>query len=103
VNTEAMMETAVLLTEFGHRVVDEAVQIRHMVTNKLVIESDHPDAKVRLRACELLGKISDVGLFTEKVDVTVTHQTSDDLRDSLRAKLTKLIEPDIEAEFEELV
>ena len=74
------------------------MQLRHLVTNKLIIESENPDAKHRLRALELLGKISDVGLFTEKSEVTITHQTTDDIKESLRAKLEKLTnpEPDIE-------
>ena len=42
---------------------------------------------------ELLGKISDVGLFAEKSEVTVTHQSTDDLRAKLRSKLEKLVEP----------
>jgi hypothetical protein len=46
---------------------------------------------VRIRALELLGKISDVGLFAEKSEVTITHQTTDELKDKLRAKLTKLV------------
>jgi hypothetical protein len=76
------------------------VQIRHMVTNKLVLETDNPDARVRIRALELLGKISDVGLFAEKSEVTITHQSTNDLRDRLRSKLAKLINPE-EKEAEE--
>ena len=53
---------------------------------------------MRIRALELLGKISDVGLFTEKAEVTITHKTTDELRESLRAKLEKLVEPPVEAE-----
>lgn len=39
---------------------------------------------------ELLGKITDVGLFTDRSEVTVTHQTADNLRTRLREKLAKL-------------
>ena len=46
----------------------------------------------------MLGKISDVGLFSDKTEVTVTHQTTDDIRDRLRDKLTKLVEPEEEIE-----
>jgi hypothetical protein len=53
---------------------------------------------VRIRALELLGKISDVGLFTEKTEVTITHRTTDELRESLRSKLAKLVNPADEAE-----
>jgi hypothetical protein len=83
-----------ILTEFGQSVVTNAVHIRHLVTNKLVLETENPDAKIRLRALELLGKVSDVGLFAEKSEVTITHQSSDDLRQRLRGKLEKLVNPE---------
>ena len=51
-----------------------------------------------LGALELLGKISDVGLFAEKTEVTITHQTTDDLKERLREKLTRLVNPEPEIE-----
>lgn len=78
------------LDEFGHAVVERAVQIRHLVTNKLLLESANPDPKIRIRALELLGKISDVGLFTERSEVTITHQSTDELKAKLREKFDKL-------------
>lgn len=78
------------LDEFGRAVVERAVQIRHLVTNKLLLESDNPDPKIRIRALELLGKISDVGLFSERSEVTITHQSTDELRAKLREKFNKL-------------
>ena len=82
-----------ILKQFGRSVVESAVQIRHLVTNKLIEETENPDPRVRIRALELLGKISDVGLFAEKSEVTITHQSTDDLRERLRSKLTKLVNP----------
>jgi len=64
--------------------------VRHMVTNKLIEETENPDPRIRLRAMELLGKITDVGLFTDRSEVTVTHQTTDDIREKLREKLNAL-------------
>lgn len=86
----ALLLTERILKEYGHQVVEEAAQLRHMVVNKLVQETENPDARIRVKALELLGKVSDVGLFTEKQEITVTHQTSDDLRERLRRKLEKL-------------
>ena len=85
--------TSNILEEFNHSVVESSKQLRNLVTNKLVIESENPDPRVRMRALELLGKISDVGLFTEKSEVTITHQTTDDLKEKLRGKLAKLVNP----------
>jgi len=94
----SLLMTNSILQEFGRSVVESAIQIRHMVTNKLVLETDNPDPRVRIRALELLGKISDVGLFAEKSEVTITHQSADDLRDKLRSKLAKLVNPKEEDE-----
>ncbi len=90
----ALVATHGILTQFGHSVVESAVQVRHLVTNKLIEETENPDPRVRIRALELLGKISDVGLFTDKTEVTITHRTTDELRESLRSKLSKLVNPE---------
>ena len=90
----ALSHLDAMLKSFGAGVVEDAQQVRNYVTNKLLEESNNPDPRIRIRALELLGKISDVGLFAERSEVTVTHQTSDDLREALRAKLSRLINPD---------
>ena len=95
-----------ILQEFGHSVAESATQIRYLVTNKLLLESENDDPRIRIRALELLGKISDVGLFAEKTEVTVTHQATEDLRNKLRGKLEKLVQPvdDIaEGDYEDVV
>ena len=90
----SLVLTDAILQEFGHSVAENAAQIRHLVTNKLLIESENQDPRIRMRALELLGKISDVGLFSEKSEVTITHQSTDDLKAKLRKKLEKLAEPE---------
>jgi len=73
-------------------VVTHALEVRHMVTNRLIEESQNPDPRIRIRALELLGKHSDVGLFTERSEVTITHQSTDELKARLRAKLQRLVQ-----------
>ena len=92
----SLLMTNSILQEFGRSVADNAVQIRHMVTNKLILETDNSDPRVRIRALELLGKISDVGLFAEKSEVTITHQSTEDLKNRLRSKLAKLVNPEVD-------
>jgi len=94
----SLILTDSILQEFGRSVVESSVQIRHLVTNKLLLETDNPDPRVRIRALELLGKISDVGLFAEKSEVTITHQSTDDIKEKLRSKLAKLVNPQDEVE-----
>jgi hypothetical protein len=86
-------EVKSVLDEFSHRVVDNAMQIRLLVTNKLILDSDSPDDRTRLRALEMLGKISDVGLFVEKSEVTINNRSTEDLIGNLRAKIQKLMHP----------
>ena len=47
-----------ILKDFGHSVVKSATQVRHLVTNKLIEETENPDPRIRIRALELLGKIN---------------------------------------------
>lgn len=84
-----------LLSEYDHRVIKDAQQVRTYVTNRLLEESNDDDPKIRMRALELLGKITDVGLFTERQEVTVKHQSTEELEDLLRSKLSRLIDGDI--------
>ena len=93
-----LLMTDRILKDFGHSVVKSATQVRHLVTNKLIEETENPDPRIRIRALELLGKVSDVGLFAEKSEVTIPHQTTDDLKDKLREKLTRLVNPEPEIE-----
>lgn len=90
----ALRNLRTYLDAFGQSVVQNAAEVRHLVTNRLLEESQNPDPRIRIRALELLGKISDVGLFTEKQEVTITHQTTDELRNRLRGKLQRLIRKD---------
>jgi len=80
-----------ILQEYDMQVVHEAKTLRHYVTNKLIVESDNMDARIRMKALELLGKISDVGLFSERTEVTVTNKSTSELEEVLRSKLKKLM------------
>lgn len=100
VNTSALTPASLqnirsYLDEYGRAVVNHAIELRHTVTNRLIEESQNPDPRIRIRALELLGKVSDVGLFTDRTEVTITHQTTDELRLKLRAKLQRLVNPPV--------
>jgi hypothetical protein len=87
-----MLKLEALLTEYDHQIIRDADQVRVYVTNRLLEETNDPDPKIRLRAYELLGKISEVGLFTERQEVTVRHQSTEELQEILRSKIGRLIE-----------
>ena len=89
-NSATAIHLRALLSEYDVQVVKTAAQIRTFVTNSLVEEAA-PGAKNRIRALELLGKISEVGLFTERSEVTVKHQTTIELEQKVRDKIAALI------------
>lgn len=81
-----------VLNAYDQAIVRDASQIRRYVTNRLVDESNHKDAKIRMKALELLGKISDVGLFTDKTEITMRHRPTEELEQMLRERLTRVID-----------
>jgi len=80
-----------MINDYDHQVIDEAVQLRRFITNKLIEDTGHTDARHRLRALELLGKISDVGLFSDKTEISVKHSSTEDLESQIKAKIYKLL------------
>lgn len=84
-----------ILDEYDKVVIQSAAQLRTYVTNKLIIDSTNPDPRVRLKCYELLGKISDVGLFTEKTEVTLKHRPTEELEQLLRERLMKTLDMEV--------
>jgi hypothetical protein len=84
-----------LLNEYDKVVVKSASQIRTYVTNKLIAETANPDPRIRMKSLELLGKISDVGLFTDKTEITMRHRPTEELEQMLRERLTRVIEGEV--------
>lgn len=89
-NSATAQHLRALLSEYDVQVAKTAAQIRTFVTNSL-IEEAAPGSRNRIRALELLGKISEVGLFTERSEVTVKHQTTVELEQKVRDKIATLI------------
>ena len=66
-----------------------------MIMKHLELEATNMDnnSSSRIRALELMGKSSDVGLFTDKVELKTDNNslTAEELEDQLKDKLQKLI------------
>jgi hypothetical protein len=60
-----------------------------MSVAKIVKETEHPDARIRLKALELLGKVTEVALFTERVEVKKTELSDAELEEQIKKKLEK--------------
>lgn len=83
----AIVHLESILNEWDQEVLDVGRRLRNYVTNKLIAETVDPDPKVRLKSLELLGKLSNVGSFSERIDITVTHRTINDIESELKKTL----------------
>jgi hypothetical protein len=86
---------SVLIKQFDFQAFADIQQARTYITNKLVKLSDCGDPKLELKALELLGKHSDIGLFTERSEITVHHTTSKGLEESIKERIKRLMNVDV--------
>lgn len=80
-----------LMTEYDHDLLRDVGTIRNYVTNRLLEESTGRDPKVRIKALQMLGDITEVGLFTHRSEVTVTNKTEEELAQLIREKLARAV------------
>ena len=79
------------VTYYDHQVIQDKVQLRNIAVNTLLeILDQTDDEKNKLKAAELLGKAGD--LFTDKAEITITHKSSDELKDALRQRIQLLMQ-----------
>jgi len=86
---------SVLIKQFDFQAFSDQLQARNFITNKLITLADSGDPKVELKALELLGKHSDIGLFTERSEITIHHTTSGSLENSIKERIKRLMNADV--------
>lgn len=87
-----------MLSQFDWDFVEQAKEMRGYAAAKIIEETKHPDARIRLKALDMLGRITEVALFTERVEIKKIDATTDELTERLRAKLTGLLPKVVEIE-----
>ena len=91
----AVLKLEALLSAYDHELLNAAQRLRTFVTNRLIEETENEKPSDRLRALELLGKISEVGLFAEKVQIDVVHRKSTDIEAEILKRLDNYIEAEV--------
>lgn len=86
----AVQHLAGMLSQYDWAYVDQAKELRGYVVAKLLEETKHPDARIRLRALELTGKLTEVASFTERSEVIHKNESADELEARIRAKLASM-------------
>ena len=89
---EAVRHLTGMLAAYDWEFVEMAKELRGYTVAKLVEETKSPNANVRLKALGLLGKVTEVGLFTDKIEVKKTDLTEDEIDKKLKEKLAKFMD-----------
>jgi hypothetical protein len=88
-NTETAIWMDDLLQRYNNAVVEDTIRLKTYVTTRLVEESDGDKAADRLRALESLGKLSQLGMFADKLEINVNHKSTNELKEELAKKLSR--------------
>lgn len=81
-----------MLTAYDWEFVQQAKELRGYAVAKILEECENPTASIRLKALQLLGKVTEVGLFTEKIEVKKTDLTEEEIDRKLKEKLAKFMD-----------
>ena len=76
-----------MVTAYQWKFVEQAEELRSMAVANIVKEVQHPDARIRLKALELLGKVTEVALFTDRVAIKNEDVTDEELDARIKEKL----------------
>jgi hypothetical protein len=92
VKTPAAVQHLVgMLTAYDWAFVEQAKELRGFAVAKILEEVAHPDARIRLKALDMLGKVTEVALFTERVEVKKTEMSDIELESRIKDKLSKFM------------
>ena len=83
------------LQEYGRSLAVDATQVRTALTNKLLEIADCGDIKYELKAIELLGKHSDIGLFTERSEININYNSPESLENAIKERVKRLLNADV--------
>ena len=90
---EAVRHLAGMLSQYDWDFVEQAKELRGYVVAQLLEETRNKDPRIRLRALELTGKLTEVASFTERSEVTIKQEDNSVIEERLRARLKSLLPP----------
>lgn len=93
--TTTSYAAAAFLREYGQQLAVDVNEVRAALTHKLLEIANCGDVKFELRAIELLGKHSDIGLFTTRSEITINHRSPEALEEAIKDRVKRLLHADI--------
>jgi hypothetical protein len=80
-----------MLTAYDWEFVNQAKELRGYAVAKILEDCENPNPNIRLKALGLLGKVTEIGLFTEKIEVKQTAMTDAEVEQRIKDKLNKFM------------
>ena len=90
-NQTTAFAAAAFLRAYGQQLAMDAAQARAAITNKLMEIADCGDTRYELKALELLGKHSDIGIFTERSEITINYKNPEELEKAIKERVKNLL------------
>lgn len=88
---EAVRHLTGMLSAYDWEFIEQAKELRGYTVAKLVEETAHSNPNIRLKALALLGKVTEVGLFTEKIEIKKEELSDNELDQRIKDKLSKFM------------
>jgi hypothetical protein len=81
-----------MLTAYDWEFVQQAKELRGYTVAKIVEETKHTNPSIRLKALGMLGRVTEVGLFTEKIEIKKAEMTDSELETRIKEKLNRFMQ-----------
>jgi hypothetical protein len=81
-----------MLTAYDWQFVEQARELRGYAVAQILEETKHSDARIRLKALDMLGKVTEVALFTDRIEVKKADLTDDELETRIKDKLNRFMQ-----------
>lgn len=88
---KAVQHLVGMLTAYDWEFVNQAKELRGYAVAKILEECESPNANIRLKALGLLGKVTEIGLFTDKVEIKQTAISDAEVEQRIKDKLAKFM------------
>ena len=88
---QAVRHLVGMLTAYDWAFVEQAKELRGYAVSQILEETKNPDTRFRLKALEMLGKVTEVALFTERVEIKKTDMSDNELEQRIKEKLNKFM------------
>lgn len=92
-----------MLTAYDWEFVQQAKELRGYAVAQILEETKHPDAKIRLKALDMLGRVTEVALFTERLEVKKTDLSDAEIEAKIKEKIGRFMQVTDVVDIEEVV